>query len=165
MESVLVTASKAGEGNWLKSLWEEQELADVTLVCRDGSQLMAHKAVLALSSPLLRTILTSRSKMGGQPVLLLLSTDALVLERLLRLIYFGEVRLPSDQLEILLSAAEALQLSFLQLTTNDDISTKDQQQEWQDTAKGGEALKQDLKTDMKAIAEKGKHVKKNTYAF
>ena len=41
MESVLVTASKAGEGNWLKSLWEEQELADVTLVCRDGSQMVA----------------------------------------------------------------------------------------------------------------------------
>ena len=91
MESVLVTASKAGEGNWLKSLWEEQELADVTLVCRDGSQLMAHKTVLALSSPLLRTILT-KSKMAGNPVLLVLTIDALVLEKLLRLVYFGEVR-------------------------------------------------------------------------
>ena len=94
MESVLVSASKPGEGKWFESLWGEEELTDVTLVCRDGSQLMAHKTVLALSSPLLRTILT-RSK-RADPILLLLSTDALVLERLLRLIYFGEVRMPAN---------------------------------------------------------------------
>ena len=94
MESVLVSGSKRGEGKWFESLWGEEELTDVTLVCRDGSQLVAHKTVLALSSPLLKTILT-RSK-SSNPILLLLSTDALVLERLLRLIYFGEVRLPAD---------------------------------------------------------------------
>ena len=95
MESVLVTTSKSGGGRWFESLWEEQELTDVTLVCRDGSQLTAHKTVLAMSSPLLRTVLT-RSKQPD-PILLLLSTDALVLEKLLRLIYFGQVSLlPAD---------------------------------------------------------------------
>ena len=95
MESVLVTTSKSGGGRWIESLWEEEELTDVTLVCRDGSQLTAHKTVLAMSSPLLKTILT-RSKQPD-PILLLLSTDALVLEKLLRLIYFGEVSLlPAD---------------------------------------------------------------------
>ena len=95
MESVLVTANKPREGKWFESLWAEQELTDVTLVCKDGSQLRAHKTVLALSSPLLKTILT-RSKQPD-PILLLLSTDALVLERLLRLIYFGQVSLlPAD---------------------------------------------------------------------
>ena len=91
MESVLVSASKPGEGKWFESLWGEEELTDVTLVCRDGSQLTAHKTVLALSSPLLKTVLT-RSKQPD-PILLLLSTDALVLEKLLRLIYFGQVSL------------------------------------------------------------------------
>ena len=155
MERVLVSSSKPGKGKWFESLWEEQELADVTLVCRDGSQLVAHKTVLALSSPLLRTILT-RSKSAGHPVLLLLTTDALLLEKLLRLIYFGEVSLPSDQLDNLLSAAQDLQLSLLQdqLTTHDDTSTKDQQPEWKDTAKGGEAVKQDLKPEVKGFAEK-----------
>ena len=95
MESILVSASKPGEGKWFESLWEEQDLTDVTLVCRDGSQLMAHKTVLALSSPLLRRILT-KSKMTSQPTILLLTVDALVLERLLRLIYFGEVSLPAS---------------------------------------------------------------------
>ena len=94
MESVLVTANKPGKGNLFESLWAEQELTDVTLVCKDGSQLRAHKTVLALSSPLLRMILT-RSKMSD-PILLLLNTDALVLERLLRLVYFGQVRMPAD---------------------------------------------------------------------
>lgn len=91
MKSVLVSSNKPGEIRSFESLWEDDELTDVTLVCRDGSQLMAHKTVLALSSPLLRTILT-KSKMAGNPVLLLLTIDALVLERLLRLVYFGEVR-------------------------------------------------------------------------
>ena len=94
MESVLVTANKPGEGKFFESLWAEQELTDVTLVCKDGSQLRAHKTVLALSSPLLRMILT-RSK-RSDPILLLLSTDALVLERLLRLVYFGEVRISAN---------------------------------------------------------------------
>ena len=89
MESVLVASHKSGEIKLFETLWEEEELADVTLVSRDGSQLVAHKTVLALSSPLLRTILT-RSKKSDH-VLLLLTTDALVLERLLRLVYFGEV--------------------------------------------------------------------------
>ena len=89
MESVLVASNKSGEIKLFESLWEDEELADVTLVCRDGSQMVAHKTVLALSSPLLRTILTRSKK--SDPVLLLLTTDALVLERLLRLVYFGEV--------------------------------------------------------------------------
>ena len=76
MESVLVSSSKPGDGKWFDSLWEEQELADVTLVCRDGSQLVAHKTVLALSSPLLRTILTRSKK--SDPVLLLLTTAYLI---------------------------------------------------------------------------------------
>ena len=91
MENVLVSTSKSGEGKWFESLWDEQELTDVTLVCKDGSQLMAHKTVLALSSPLLKMILTSSKR--ADPILLLLNTDALVLERLLRLVYFGEVSL------------------------------------------------------------------------
>ena len=96
MESVLVTTIKLGGGKWFESLWQEQELTDVTLVCKDGLQLMAHKTVLALSSPLLKTILTQSKR--PDPVLLLVSTDALVLERLLRLIYFGEVSLPAAEL-------------------------------------------------------------------
>ena len=94
MESVLVTANKPGEESWFESLWAEQELTDVTLVCKDGFQLRAHKTVLALSSPLLRMILTRNKR--SDPILLLLSTDALVLERLLRLVYFGEVRMSAN---------------------------------------------------------------------
>ena len=98
MESLLVTSSKTDQGKWFESLWEDEELADVTLVCRDGSQLRAHKTVLALSSRLLRTILTRSKK--SDPVLLLLSTDALVLERLLRLVYFGQVRTENLEIEV-----------------------------------------------------------------
>ena len=152
MESLLVTSGKTDQGKWFESLWEDEELADVTLVCRDGSQLKSHKAVLALSSPLLRTILT-RSK-RPDPVLLMLTTDALVLEKLLRLVYFGQVSLPSDQLESLLSAADALQLSLLsnQQVTKAKVGI---QQERQITSKAGEA-EQDLKFEVKPFGKETK---------
>ena len=148
----MVTSGKTDQGKWFESLWEDEELADVTLVCRDGSQLKAHKAVLALSSPLLRTILT-RSK-RPDPVLLMLTTDALVLEKLLRLVYFGQVSLPSDQLESLLSAADALQLSLLsnQQVTKAKVGI---QQERQITSKAGEA-EQDLKFEVKPFDKETK---------
>ena len=98
MDTVLVSSNKSVESKFFESLWQDDELADVTLVCRDGSQLRAHKTVLALSSRLLRTILTRSKK--SDPVLLLLSTDALVLERLLRLVYFGEERTENPELEV-----------------------------------------------------------------
>ena len=147
-----MTSGKTDQGKWFESLWEDEELADVTLVCRDGSQLKAHKAVLALSSPLLRTILT-RSK-RPDPVLLMLTTDALVLEKLLRLVYFGQVSLPSDQLESLLSAADALQLSLLsnQQVTKAKVGI---QQETQITSKAGEA-EQDLKFEVKPFDKETK---------
>ncbi len=150
MESLLVTSVKTDQGKWFESLWEDEELADVTLVCRDGSQLKSHKAVLALSSPLLRTILT-RSK-RPDPVLLLLTTDALVLEKLLRLVYFGQVSLPSDQLESLLSAADALQLSLL---SNQRVTNVGIEHETQITSKAGEA-EQGLKFEVKPFDKETK---------
>ena len=47
MESILVTTDKkSGEVTMFESLWADEELTDVTLVCKDGSQLRAHKTVL-----------------------------------------------------------------------------------------------------------------------
>ena len=70
MDNVLLTTTKWGEEKLFESLWQDEDLSDVTLVCKDGSQVMAHRTVLALSSPLLRAILTKRKR--PDPVLLLL---------------------------------------------------------------------------------------------
>ena len=66
--------------------------------------------------------------------------------------------LPASELESLLSAADSLQLSLLhsdhnQLTANQEISIQ-AQQEWQCASNNGIA-EQDLKTEMKTIADKG----------
>ena len=65
--------------------------------------------------------------------------------------------LPASELEFLLSAADSLQLSLLhsvnQLTVNQEISIQ-AQQEWQCASNDGIAG-QDLKTEMKTIADKG----------
>ena len=108
MENVLITAArKSGEGKQFELLWQDLELSDVTLVCNDGSQVMAHKTVLALSSPLLRDILTKSKRHDP-------SVDAQELENILKLIYLGEVNLSSTELDSFLSAAQYLQLSVLQ---------------------------------------------------
>ena len=71
MENVFITAaSKFGHGRQFESLWQDSELSDVTLVCNDGSQVKAHKTVLALSSPLLRDILTKSKR--HDPIMLML---------------------------------------------------------------------------------------------
>ena len=78
MENVLITAAcKYGDVRC--------QMSDVTLVCNDGSQVMAHKTVLALSSALLRDILTKSKR--HDPILLLPSVDAQDLENILKLIY------------------------------------------------------------------------------
>ena len=126
MDNVLLTTTKWGEEKLFESLWQDEDLSDVTLVCKDGSQVMAHRTVLALSSPLLRAILTKSKRQD--PVLLLLTIDHQVLDSLLKLVYFGEVRVPQDHLGSLLQAAEELQISLLQntdgwqQTPNDDES-------------------------------------------
>ena len=113
MENVLITAArKFGHGRQFESLWQDSELSDVTLVCNDGSQVKAHKTVLALSSPLLRDILTKSKR--PDPILLLPSVDAQDLENILKLIYLGEVSLSSTELDSFLSAAQYLKLSILQ---------------------------------------------------
>ena len=64
MEDLFITAAcKFGEGKQFESLWQDLELSDVTLVCNDGSQVMAQKTVLALSSPFLRDILTKSKRL------------------------------------------------------------------------------------------------------
>ena len=113
MENVLITsARKFGEGKQFETLRQDFELSDVTLVCNDGSQVKAHKTVLALSSPLLRDILTKSKR--HDPILLLPSVDAQELENILKLIYLGEVSLSSAELDSFLSAAQYLKLSILQ---------------------------------------------------
>ena len=41
----------------LKTLREDKEFADVTLVCEDGQQVEAHKVILASSSPFFQNLL------------------------------------------------------------------------------------------------------------
>ena len=133
MENVLITAArKFGHGRQFESLWQDSELSDVTLVCNDGSQVMAHKAVLALSSPLLRDILTKSKR--PDPILLLPSVDAQELENILKLIYLGEVSLSSTELDSFLSAAQYLRLSILQ----PDVVSQQFKPERQTTSKGGD---------------------------
>ena len=40
MDNVLLTTTKWGEEKLFESLWQDEDLSDVTLVCKDGQKLI-----------------------------------------------------------------------------------------------------------------------------
>ena len=152
VENVLITAAgKFGHGRQFESLWQDSELSDVTLVCNDGSQVKAHKTVLALSSPLLRDILTKSKR--HDPILLLPNVGAQELENILKLIYLGEVSLSSTELDSFLSAAQYLKLSLLQ---PDNVSQQFQPEKQTTSSKGSDCQRnQNLDSDTSVLDKTG----------
>ena len=102
-------------------LRNDQDFADVTLACEDGTQIMAHKVVLASSSPFFMEIL-KRNK-HSHPMIYMrgLKSDDLV--AMVDFLYFKEANVKQEGLDAFLGLAEELKL--LGLTTGD--RNKDEQ--------------------------------------
>ena len=108
-------------------LRNDQDFADVTLACEDGTQIMAHKVVLASSSPFFMEIL-KRNK-HSHPMIYMrgLKSDDLV--AMVDFLYFKEANVKQEGLDAFLGLAEELKL--LGLTgdrNNDEQVTKPQTQ-------------------------------------
>ncbi len=91
-----------------RDLCGQGELADVTLACSEGRELFsAHRMVLAGASNYFRRVF--RGLAGWKhPVVFLKSVSAEQVEHFLQFIYFGEVSVPSHQLESLIATAKEL---------------------------------------------------------
>ena len=89
----------------------DQDFADVTLACEDGTQIKTHKVILALSSPLFLEIL----KMNKHPHPMIymrgLKTDVLV--AMVDFLYYGEANVNQESLDTFLGLAEELKLRGL----------------------------------------------------
>ena len=108
-------------------LRNDQDFADVTLACEDGTQIMAHKVVLASSSPFFMEILKKNKHSHPMIYMRGLKSDDLV--AMVDFLYFKEANVKQEGLDAFLGLAEELKL--LGLTgdrNNDEQVTKPQTQ-------------------------------------
>ena len=93
-------------GVTLEKLWNDKDLTDVTLVSKDGQQVLVHRAILCSRSSFLRGILME--SLHQNTFLYLGMADHLVLEALVQFVYLSTCIIPSEQLKSLAEMANQL---------------------------------------------------------
>ena len=91
----------------------DQDFADVTLVCEDGTQIETHKMVLASSSPFFMEILKKNKHPHPMIYMRGLRSDHMV--AMVDFLYFGEANVDQERLETFLGLAEELKLKGLRV--------------------------------------------------
>ena len=99
------------------SLRVENDLTDVTLACKNGQQLPAHKVILAASSPTMRNLFRMNSH--PHPVIFLPAVEASIVRSVLDYLYFGEANVENAELESFLALADQLDLDGLNGPTSE----------------------------------------------
>ena len=102
------------------NLKSDTDFSDVTLVCEDGQQLEAHKAILATSSPFFDNLL--KKNKHPHPLIFMRGVNYDDLAAIIDFLYVGEANVYQEHLENFLSFAEDLQLKGLTKSTSPDKS-------------------------------------------
>ena len=102
-----------------RNLREDNDFNDVTLVCEDGTQVEAHKVVLAASSPVFQNLL--RMKKHSHPLIYMRGMKSHDLLAIVDFLYCGEANVFQEYLDSFLAVAEELQLKGLMGKTEDQI--------------------------------------------
>ena len=99
-------------------LRNDKDFADITLACEDGHHVLAHKDILASSSPFFMDIL--RRNKHPHPLIYLRGIKADDLVALVDFLYFGEANVFQENLDAFLALANELKLKGLEGPTVDD---------------------------------------------
>ena len=99
------------------SLREDNDFADVTLACEDGTQVEVHKVVLATSSPFFQKLL--KMNKHAHPLIYMRGVKSNDLLSIVDFLYCGKANVYQENLDSFLAIAGELQLKGL--TTKDDI--------------------------------------------
>ena len=102
---------KENARNAFGSLRDDQDFVDVTLACEDGTQMEAHKAILASSSPFFKNILKRNKHLHPLIYMRGLSSDTLA--AILDFLYLGEANVSQENLDDFLALAAELKLKGL----------------------------------------------------
>ena len=89
----------------------DDEFADVTLACEDGTQVETHKVVLASSSPFFLEIL--KKNKNPHPLIYMRGVLAEDLVAMVDFLYFGEANVNQENLDSFLALAEEMRLKGL----------------------------------------------------
>ena len=93
----------------LKDLHQVESLSDVTLVCNDGTEIMAHKFILIGSSPVFRSMLY-RSSQRDNTIVYLRGVSRIELEWVLKFMYLGQTQVPPTKLQNFMDLAKDLKM-------------------------------------------------------
>ena len=102
------------------SLRDDTNLSDVTLVCEDGQQLVAHKVILAASSPFFQNLFT-RNK-HEHPLIYMRGIEFDDLLAIVDFLYYGEANIYQHNLDKFLNIAQELSLKGLNRDTDPNVS-------------------------------------------
>ncbi|XP_048511458.1 protein abrupt-like isoform X1 [Athalia rosae] len=94
------------------SCYESQQFVDVSLVCKDGKVIKAHKVILANTSKFFHRLLTENQH--PHPMIVMHDIDVDDLRSLMSFMYCGEVQVFQNDLKRLLDLADTLEISGLQ---------------------------------------------------
>ena len=106
-----------------KSLRQEEDFFDVTLVSDDEVQMSAHKIILSACSSFFKSIL--RKNPHQHPLIYLSGVNSANLAYILDYIYQGEVMLYQNNLDQFLDMAQKLKISGLNQELSDEKTGKD----------------------------------------
>ena len=90
------------------TLRDDTNLSDVTLVCEDGQQLVAHKVILAASSPFFQNLFT-RNK-HEHPLIYMRGIEFDDLLAIVDFLYYGEANIYQQNLDTFLNIAQEISL-------------------------------------------------------
>ena len=94
-----------------QKLRNNKDFSDVTLACKDGKQLEAHKVVLASSSPFFMELLQKNKH--PHPLVYMMGVKYEDLEAIIDFLYTGEANVSKENLDRFLSVAGDLKLNGL----------------------------------------------------
>ena len=85
-------------------LRNDQNFADVTLACEDGTQIKAHKVVLASFSPFFMEMLKKNTH--PHPLIYMRGLKAENLVSMVDFLYYGEANVNQESIDVFLGLAE-----------------------------------------------------------
>lgn len=97
--------------NSFKTLQKDGDFYDVTLVTEDLKQHKGHKVILSACSEFFKSILKANTH--SHPLIFLNGVDSNNIQFILDYIYYGEVSICQDQLDVFLSKAKVLKIEGL----------------------------------------------------
>ena len=110
--------------NSFKSLKQEKDFFDVTLIAEDQKQIDSHKVILSACSSFFKPILQNNKH--SHPLIYLSGINSTNLQLIIDYVYEGEVQLFQEQLDSFLAAAQKLQIAgLLSSRQKEEIDNKD----------------------------------------